>query len=267
VKGVVVDEIHGCRKDQFDVILGGIKASANRELHNRPPPNLRRDDDAVDEAVRGGLSLQYCLDDGGYYLRYLWYWDNKDIRDLNVITSISCRRKRHIDKEGPEWQTVMVSDRLRGRVWISPVFFEKPRYDKIDHGYSHGESLVEIDDNDNDNDEIEIEFEPFDLAGEHSHSGPVIVESSYLKEQALEIRIGVTVGFHSEYFTVEGKFTEEKEVGFTEIEAFGSRNFGSPYLPYPGGNTEPREDSAVKKAGKDRYWYRDTGTGVEDVSD
>ena len=94
-----------------------------------------------------------------------------------------------------------------------------------------------------------------------------MVEPNYLKEQALEIRIGVTVGFHSGYFTVEGKSAEEKEVGFTEIEAFGSRNFGSPYLPYPGGSTEPRGDNAVKKAGKERYWYRDTGTGVEDVSE
>ncbi len=270
VRGVMVDEIRGCDEQKFKKIFEGIEQSTKFELANRPAPGFRGREDDDNEKTQGGLSLQYCVDDGGYYLRYHWQWKNKnEIRDLKVITSIACRRKRNKDSNDSDWQTVSVSDRSRGRIWISPVFlnkgiFEKPGEDTISDD-------LPVDSADSGQLRGLLDPESFDSVFEGEPYKVPFTPPDDVREKTLEIRVGVTAGFHTKYITLDRqlkldtKDEGDRKVALSEIEAFGSRNFNNAYLPVLGSREEDCEPKDFGNLAEKRDWYRDTGSATEDV--
>ena len=170
---------------------------------------------------------------------------------MRVTTSIACLRYRYLGFEGSDlgdekgkavkdWETISVSNRLFGRIWISPVFFRDPRYGDYprDSGNLHVFNDSSVDLNSFNvssyiNDPLH-EFDFYDLKD--------------VKEQKLDIRIGINIGFRTAYFKVN------RDAERIKVEAFGSRNYGSSYLPHP--DTERQADGT--------YWYRDTGSDQQE---
>ena len=173
------------------------------------------------------------MDDGGYYLHYKWR-DKKDARKYRVTTSVACRRKRQLEKNGPDWETIAVSGRLADRVWISPVFFANP----LDRGDSQETK--------------------HDLYGDFFYGGKGI------SRQSIDLRIEIFVGFKTEVFEGEMPITD------SEITSCGNRSVGDGHIPHPGSKDDIRIKKQVpgirrKKAKKQRYWYEDTASICKDT--
>ena len=265
VRGAVVDELRQADGREVENFLEAVAGCVGNDLPNRPPPAYSGNDDAAnfDPDIDGdkasedaicGMSLQYCIDDGGYYLRYVWPRPGETLKHVRITTSISCLRKRYIDIDGSEHveqknlklETVAVSDRLRGRIWVSPVFFDKPQYGS--ETYDWRNEPPRIDDPERDN-EASLK-----ILSVGKYVKAVLYESDLpgtkaLKGQELEICIGIVVGFRKQEIILRKTFK------ISEIEAFGSRNYGSSHLPY----------QRIFRVDDDVYWYRDTGSDPEDI--
>lgn len=230
VKNIVVDQVGGCNEKDQDIWLSIDKAMAN---------SLFKSDDVSSQPnesqVSGGLSLRYSVEDGGYYLHYKWR-DKKDARKYRVTTSIACKRKRQLEKNGPEWETVAVSGRLADRVWISPVFFENPLDKKDSQEIQH------------------------DLYGDFFYGGEGIIR------QSLELRIEIFVGFKTKIF--EGEIS----IPDTEIISCGSRSDGDSHISHPDSKTDFRTKTKASRIGREklkqrRYWYKDTASICKESED
>ncbi len=226
VDDVVVDEMQSVSDDQAAAIgsylQDVVKASGTC---NGQPKSIG--EQTLDD---GEFYLHYSIDDGGYYLRYRWNWDlsDTDVKNLCLVTSIACKRKRQGHQDGemqtdgfPLWETIAVNHRNSDHIWINPVFFPHPRADD-ESTANHGDNLNDI---------------------EHEDYGELFVSGAAILEQSLTLKVSISVGFTTISREVELQFPIETKLAISQ-----RRSAAGGYLPAPGSSAE--HDS-------EKQWYRD----------